>query len=108
MNYRFVKVTTYYRDFLRRYYSENHGVMKLSYDDQMAHLMNKAYSWANFYSKHLNELGNEAFEIVANAFPLQSAWANEHGSTATGFQIVLDQIKYLKPDVIMFQDSFRF
>ena len=72
------------------------------------HLMSKAYSWSDFYSRHLRELGNEAYEIVANAEPLQNAWAKEHSSTATGLQIVLDQIKYLKPDVIMFQDSFNF
>lgn len=108
MNYRFVKVTSYYRDFLRRYYSQSPGVMNQSYDDQMAHLMSKAYSWADFYSKHLRGLGNEAYEIVANAEPLQNAWAKEHGSSTTGLQIVLDQIKYLKPDVIMFQDSYNF
>jgi hypothetical protein len=70
--------------------------------------MNKAYSWSDFYSKHLRGLGNEAYEIVANATPLQNAWAKEHGSDSTGLQIVLDQIKYLKPDVIMFQDSSNF
>jgi hypothetical protein len=108
MNYRFVKVTTYYRDFLRRYYDQNPGVLNLSYDEQMAHLMGKAYSWSDFYSKHLRALDNEAYEIVANAEPLQNAWAKEHGSSSTGLQIVLDQIKHLKPDVIMFQDSFNF
>jgi hypothetical protein len=108
MNYRFVKVTSYYRDFLRRYYDQNPGVVNLIYDDQMAHLMSIAYSWSDFYSKHLRGLGNEAYEIVANAASLQNAWAKEHSSTSTGLQIVLDQIKYLKPDVIMFQDSFNF
>src|ERR1017187_2488343 len=108
MNYRFVKVTSFYRDFIKRYYNLNPGVGKLNYDDQMAHLMSKAYSWADFYSKHLRELGNEAYEIVANATPLQNAWAKEHGSNATGLHIVFDQIKYLKPDVIMFQDSYNF
>src|ERR1035441_5406803 len=80
MNYRFVKVTSFYRDFIKRYYNLNPGVGKLNYDDQMAHLMSKAYSWADFYSKHLRELGNEAYEIVANATPLQNAWAKEHRS----------------------------
>lgn len=108
MSYCFVKVTSYYRDFLRRYYDQNPGVVNLSYDDQMAHLMCKAYSWADFYSRHLRALDNDAYEIVANAEPLQNAWAKEHGSAATGLQIVLDQIKYLKPDVIMFQDSYNF
>jgi hypothetical protein len=108
MNYRFVKITTFYRDYLRRYYSQNPEVMNLSYDEQMAHIMSKAYGWSDFYSTHMRELGNEAHEIVANAIPLQNAWAKEHGSNSTGIQIVFDQIKYLKPDVIMFQDSYIF
>ena len=108
MNYRFVKVTSFYRDFLKRYYNQNPIVVNLSYDDQMAHLMSKAFSWADFYSRHLRELSNEAYEIVANAIPLQNAWAKEHGSSATGLHIVMDQLKYLKPDVIMFQDSYNF
>lgn len=108
MNYRFVKITTFYRDYLRRYYSQNPEVMNLSYDEQMAHIMSKAYGWSDFYSIHMRELGNEAYEIVANAIPLQNAWAKEHGSNSTGLQIVFDQIKYLKPDVIMFQDSYIF
>jgi spore maturation protein CgeB len=108
MNYRFVKITSYYRDFLRRYYDQNAQVVNLSYEDQYQHLMGKAYSWSDFYSRHLRELGNEAFEIVANADPLQNAWAKEHGTKTTGLQIVLEQIKFLKPEVIMFQDSYNF
>lgn len=108
MNYRFLKITSFYRDFIRRYYSQNPEVMNLSYEKQMAHLMGTAYSWADFYSVHLRDLGNEAFEIVANATSLQNTWAKEHDSSATGLQIVIDQIKFLKPDVIMFQDSYNF
>jgi spore maturation protein CgeB len=108
MNYRFVKVTSFYRDFLKRYYDQNSTVMNLGYDDQMAHLMGKAYSWADFYARHLRELGQDAYEIVANATPLQNAWSKEHSSSSNGVDIVLEQLKFLKPDVIMFQDSYNF
>ena len=108
MNYRFVKVTTFYRDFLRTYYKRYPELNELSYDQQMAHLMAQAYSWSDFYSTHLKELGNEAFEIVANAELLQDTWAKENKSILTGLDIVIDQLKALKPDVVFFQDSFRF
>jgi spore maturation protein CgeB len=108
MNYRFVKVTSFYRDFLKRYYDQNPEVIKLNYDEQMAHLMSKAYSWADFYARHLRELGHEAYEIVANATPLQNAWSKEHVSSSSSADTVLEQLKYLKPDVIMFQDSYNF
>jgi spore maturation protein CgeB len=70
--------------------------------------MSQDYGWSDFYSKHLQNLGNEAFEIVANAIPLQDAWAKENNSLLRGFDIVLDQLKFLKPDVVFFQDSYKF
>jgi hypothetical protein len=108
MNYRFVKVTSFYRDFLKRYYNQHPEIINLSYDAQMTHLMSKSYSWADYYARHLRNLGNDAYEIVANANPLQNAWAKEHGCSSTGLEIVLGQLKFLKPDVIMFQDSYHF
>lgn len=108
MNYRFVKVTSYYRDFLKNYYNKNQEIVNQSYDVQLSHLMNQCYAWSDFYSVHLRELGNEALEIVANAEPLQNQWAKENGSKATGRDIVFDQMKSIKPDVVFFQDSFTF
>jgi len=70
--------------------------------------MNECYAWSDFYSKHLRELGNEAFEIVSNAEPLQNQWARENGSASRGRDIVFDQLKAIKPDVVLFQDSFTF
>jgi spore maturation protein CgeB len=108
MNYRFVKVTNYYRNFLNYYYKKNPGVVQLSYQDQYNHIMNEAFGWSNFYQIHLIKLGNEAYELVANAEPLQSAWANEHGFNSRGEDLLLEQLKFYKPDVIFFQDSLSF
>ena len=108
MNYRIVKVTSYYRDFLKNYYRQNPGIINQDYEVQLANLMNECYAWSDFYSKHLRALGNEAFEIVSNAEPLQNQWAKENGSASTGNKIVIDQLKMIKPDVVFFQDSFTF
>ena len=108
MNYRFVKVTTFYRNFLRHYYSKNSNIKSKSYLEQYNHLMSQDYGWSNYYQTHLSKLGNETFEIVFNADSLQSAWASEHGLALTGEALLLEQFKYYKPDVIFFQDSFVF
>ena len=57
---------------------------------------------------NLNKLGNDTYEIIANAEPLQSAWANEHGVSSRGETLLLEQLKFYKPDVIFFQDSLSF
>lgn len=108
MNYSFIKVTTYYKNFISYYYKKNPGVVELSYQDQYNHIMNEGFGWSNFYQIQLNKLSNAAFEIVANAEPLQSAWANEHGVSSRGEDLLLEQFKFYKPDVIFFQDSLSF
>ncbi|MBK7632181.1 MAG: glycosyltransferase [Ignavibacteriales bacterium] len=108
MNYRFVKVTSFYRNFLKYYYSNNSDIKTKSYSEQYDDLMAQEFGWSNYYQLHLNKLGNEAFEIVVNADSLQSAWANEHGLPLAGESLLLDQFKFYKPEVIFFQDSFIF
>jgi len=108
MSYRFVKVTSYYRDFLKQYYAKNPDVVSLSYEQQHNHLMEQAYSWSDFYAKNLRLLGIEAHEIVATAEPLQKTWAKENGIKTEGIGIVFEQLKQIKPDVVFLQDSFMF
>jgi spore maturation protein CgeB len=108
MNYRFVKVTNYYKNFLNHYYRQNPNVVQLSYQQQHDHLMKEAFGWSNFFQIHLNKLGNEAFEIVANAEPLQLSWAKEHHITSRGEGLLLEQLKFYKPEIIFFQDSLSF
>ncbi len=108
MNYRFVKVTNFYRNFLKYYYLKNPHISDKSYAEQYESLMNEAFGWSNFYQLHLNNLGNEAFEIVANADHLQSVWAKEHNLALTGEELLLEQLKFYKPEVAFFQDSISF
>lgn len=108
MSYRFVKITSFYRDFLRQYYVAHPQVIEQSYENQYRHLMSQAYGWSDYFSLHLRALGVEAFEIVCNAKPLQQAWAKENGITGVGNDIVFAQLKKIKPDVIFFQDSLKF
>lgn len=108
MNYRFVKITNYYRNFLNYYYSKKPQITNLSYQGQLDDLMNEAFGWSNFYQINLNKLGNDAYEIVANAEPLQSTWAKEHGVNSSGENLLIEQLKFYKPEVIFFQDSLSF
>jgi spore maturation protein CgeB len=108
MSYRVVKVTTFYRDFLRDHYRKHPGLAELSYDEQYASLMGEAYGWSDYFARELRLTGVDAFEIVSNAEHLQHAWAREHGTTAAGRDIVAEQIKAMQPDVVFLQDSYIF
>jgi spore maturation protein CgeB len=56
----------------------------------------------------LNKLGNDAYELIANAKPLQTSWAKEHGFNYSGEELLLEQFKFYKPEIIFFQDSLSF
>ncbi|NLH62393.1 MAG: glycosyltransferase family 1 protein [Ignavibacteriales bacterium] len=78
----------------------------MDYPSQYSHLMSQKFAWADFFKKNFEQLGHEAFEIIWNAQPLQQAWAEFHNVSKHG--ILLSQILYYRPDVIIFQDSVSF
>ena len=54
------------------------------FGEQYSHLMAQAFANADFYATHLRALGVDAYEIIANADPLQHAWAREHDTSPPG------------------------
>jgi len=109
MSYRFVKVTTFYSEYLRQYYNRNPEIVIKTYSEQMEHLMSDGFGWADYFKIHLGEIGVDAHEIIANVEPLQKAWGREHGiAGTTEGDIVVAQLKDYSPDVVMFEDALMF
>ena len=123
-----VIVDTYYPAFLARFYAQN-GLAANEYSIQLQALMNACFGTSDFYSRHLNSLGCEAYDLVVNCIPLQQAWANTNdlsfsrlalkiphrlfrvpilGKFLAGLPGLMDvaiaQIKAAKPDVLYCQD----
>jgi spore maturation protein CgeB len=105
MSYRIVKITTFYPEFLDGYYARNEGIDTRPFGEQYSHLMAQAFANADFYATHLRALGVDAYEIIANADPLQHAWAREHDTSSSGKNLLIAQLKHLRPDVVYFQDA---
>ncbi|MCU4176865.1 CgeB family protein [Carboxylicivirga sp. N1Y90] len=109
MNYRIVKITTYYKDFLSYYYERFPEVVSQSFDQQYAHLMQQRFAWSDAYAQAFMQQGNQASEIVANAMTLQNQWCEENNFKATDSNsILIAQLKQLQPDVVWFQDSYSY
>ncbi len=72
-------VDTYYPAFLASLYREKTGLRSSDYQTQLHNLLDQCFGTSDFYSRHLNALGCEARDLVANCVPLQSAWAQETG-----------------------------
>lgn len=68
-------VDTYYAAFLARFYAQQDGLANADYQTQLQALLNACFGTSDFYSRHLNELGCEAQDLVVNCAPLQQTWA---------------------------------
>lgn len=109
MESRFVKVTSFYKNFLQEYYKSNPGVVEQNYEEQHQHLMNQGYGYANYFPHYLQQnFSISGKEIIHNAGPLQETWAKEHGLDLRGFPLLLEQLKTLKPEILFIQDSINF
>ena len=110
MSLKFIKISSYYRDFLNQYYRQNPQIVKACYEEQHRHLMNQYFAWSDNYGRILAEKGMETMEIVANALPLQKAWAKENGVSpdSSPDTILLEQIRQFRPHIIYFQDSVTY
>lgn len=72
-------VDTYYPAFLARFYAARPGLTDEQYAAQRQTLLDACFGTSDFYSRHLNELGCEAEDLIVNCMPLQRAWAQAHG-----------------------------
>lgn len=104
MSYRFVKVSAHYPAYLDNFYSRKPGIEKLSYIEQYENIMADAFG-GNLFTPHLKKLGVDAYEIIANADPLQNAWAMENGTNESGNDLLIEQLRRIKPDVVLFDNS---
>jgi len=101
---RFLRVTTNYGEYLKLFYDAQPGLAGRPYAVQHNALMADCYGWADFWATALQGLGYETSEIVANAEPLQKAWATENSLRVTNdnwiLPIVFAQLQAFRPDVL--------
>lgn len=120
---------TYYPRFLVSHYSKHRGLNSQSYIEQRLHLMNQMFGTADYYSRHLNNMGHSVQDLIANCVPLQRSWAQENNVSYSAFalklpqallripfigtwlsvlpgliQITVEQVKATRPDVLYCQD----
>ena len=76
---RFLILNTDYPEFISWLYTQNPGLQRLSFVEQMEVRARSLFGVADFYSSNLRRLGHEAWDVYANNAFVQRAWAHEHG-----------------------------
>jgi hypothetical protein len=123
-------IDTYYREFLKDHNLDTTNIGTASYSESLGSAVEAGFGTGGAYVKAFHTLGWNADIVVPNSLTLQSQWAREHGARApipTGWQfgphlarlpvasellhkfphihgMVLQQVKDLRPDVVMVQD----
>lgn len=130
---RIVVFDTYYRQFLSRLYAGTPALVSAAYEEQRGALLAKFFGTSDFYSRHLNELGWNAVDLIGNCVPLQLAWARENNLKINGhllkvphrfyrlplvgpmlasmpglLDVAIAQIRQAKPDILYVQDMSFF
>lgn len=104
MNYRIVRITNLYPEFLKAYYQRFPEIIKENHHEQYHHLIQHSFDSTITTSKQLTLLGNESHVIFSNAYPLQNQWATENSIAASGKELLLEQIENIRPDVLWIDD----
>jgi len=109
---RFLKVTTFYDQYLRQFY-RRHPLLPLEpFERQRRRLLDDFFGWSDFYQHALRPLGYDAHELVINAEPLQRAWALEHGvpfpDADWAFEVAYHQVTRADPEILFLDDTSTF
>ena len=109
---RLIRLTTNYPGQLDALYRRNVGLAGAVYNEQYRCVVADGFGWADFWTHALSPLGYEVWEPIANAEPMQKAWASEHrvafAETTWMLEITLAQARTFSPDVVFIDDYAAF
>ncbi|HEX8282419.1 MAG TPA: glycosyltransferase [Pyrinomonadaceae bacterium] len=105
---RLLKIGVYYPTYLEQFYARRPGLAAEPYAAQHAALIADCFGSSDFWTRALSRLGYETCDLVANAEPLQKAWAAERGlafdEAGWLFRITEAQVRDFRPDVLLVAD----
>ena len=110
MGFSIVKVSSFYHGFLLDHFRKHSYKQDVTYAKMRSDLMLANWGGADYFGKYLVDMGVDFKEFIHNAAPMQKQWAAENGINGhlSPTDIVFEQIKKEKPDVVYLQDSLGF
>jgi spore maturation protein CgeB len=110
---RFLKVTTFYPQYLRRFYQRRPWLRFAPYARHAHELFWDSFGWGDAFKGVLAPLGYEADELVINAEPLQRAWVRETGGSFPAgddwiLEVAFRQVFKFDPEILFLDDTHTF
>ncbi|MDZ4664853.1 MAG: glycosyltransferase [Bacteroidota bacterium] len=109
---RFLKITSNYPAYIDHMVKVHPIFSSITYSEVLEDYFYDAYGWADFWKINLEATGKfECGEVIMNAEFLQKKWAAEnkvkYSETDWKNEIVIEQIKVFKPDVLFLVDQYN-
>lgn len=99
---KFLRISSVYPGFLKKIY--NQIDKNDSYEKILKIVFEAKYSVSNYITEELAKKNYECNEIIHNFKFLQKKWLNQYGDSNQAEQIIFQQIKFYKPDVLFIGD----
>lgn len=107
-----VKIQTAYPSYLAQFYERRPELRNQDYAEQKRALDEDAFGWADFWGHAFRQLGHGVEEFLANAEPLQRAWARENDFPEAGdswmLEIAKEQVVRSKAEILFLVDYENF
>jgi len=102
--YSCIFLTSYYNRFIDQHYQNNPNLINESYEFQKNKILKTYFGDSDFYSAGLKNFGWQAEDIIVNCLQLQKTWAKENNYSGKYIDIVVEQIKRMRPHVTYLHD----
>lgn len=108
-----MQVHTFYQAYLEEFYLQHTECTNFSFSEQINALVRDGFSANHMMAPYLNQLGYEAYLIIANNPHSQSSWIEENKISDVDrnnwvHDIVRKQIELIKPEVLYLSDPITF
>lgn len=110
MIYSLLRISKLYDNYINDYEKTHYNYSFLNYDEQYFNLIHHSQDLSGSYEKSFNDIGVKATNIIFNARKLQERWAIEHNINPliSSIDLIFEQVKYYKPDIVWLDTSQLF
>jgi len=97
-------LSTYYSSFLSSFYERNPFLLQAPYKLQLNRLLKERFGESDAYSRGLACAGWTTWDVIMNCSILNQMWALENDFSGNDIEIIIEQIRRLKPQVVYIHD----
>ena len=101
---KFLRISTVYPEVLKQFNKDYPNVNKLSFKKYSKLFFDQYYNQSNFLTSELKKYNYDCMEFLSNDKLMQEKWINYYGNKDSDEDILIQIIKYFKPQILFFDN----